>query len=78
MPTKPFKVYYLNAGDPRMRSNLTRAEALHTWLENEGIQHRSDISGLNRDTLTFTLYITDPAQLNAIDTWWLKHQTVSC
>ena len=74
MPTKPFFKCYFHAGDQRIRYNRDRAEALHTWAENEGIKHRVDPDSQFSDNVVFTFYFTSDSEHYATDQWLAQYE----
>ena len=74
MPTKPYRKILLLWGDSRITTNITEAEAFHTWAENEGISHRFDV---DMDKLWLTVYATSPAQIESCNDM-LFHIATSC
>lgn len=74
MPTKPFFKCYFHAGDQRIRYNRDRAEALHTWAENESIKHRIDPDSQFSDNVVFTFYFTSDSEHYATDQWLAQYE----
>ena len=78
MPTKLFSKCYFNAGDQRIHYNLDRAEALHTWAENEGIKHRVDPDSQFSDNVVFTFYFTSDDEHYATNQWLAQYEDEHC
>lgn len=72
MPTVPFSKQIVLWGDSRITTNITEAEAFHTWAENESISHRFDV---DMDKLWLTVYATSRAQVESCNDWMSTHRT---
>lgn len=72
MPTKPYHKILLLWGDSRITTNVTEAEAFHTWAENEGISHRFEQDG---NELWLTVYTTGTTQIDTCNDWLSANRT---
>ena len=75
MQTEPFNKQIVLWGDSRITTNITKAEAFHTWAENEDISHRFYVV---MDTLWLTVYPISTAQVEACNDWLRTNHNSCC